>query len=76
MSAWIPALHAGMTHLRGLCFKLDETGLVIFSKERTNDTKKNFRAKHAPDRHPTRIPAFAGVTDPGNAKSAKKNENF
>jgi len=33
MSAWIPALHAGMTELRGPCVHLSETPLAIFSKE-------------------------------------------
>ena len=36
MSAWIPALHAGMTELRGPCVHLSETPLVndaMFSKE-------------------------------------------
>jgi hypothetical protein len=33
MSAWIPALHAGMTELRGPCVHLNETPLAIFSKE-------------------------------------------
>jgi len=38
MSAWIPALHAGMTELRSPCVHLSETPLVndaIFSKELT-----------------------------------------
>jgi hypothetical protein len=42
MSAWIPALHAGMTELRGPCVDLSETPLVndaIFSKELTKTTR-------------------------------------
>jgi len=39
VSAWIPALHAGMTQLSGLCLKMSETHLATFSKENTKGTR-------------------------------------
>ena len=39
VSAWIPALHAGMTQLSGLCLKMSETDLATFSKENAKGTR-------------------------------------